>query len=621
MGVTSMEKRNKLYLQKKIFAYYSIIIISIILISFLVFYAYTYKNIEENGIKHLMNINSISMDQYDTLFRDMDNMALQIIANPYIQEVFKEAKRDVSWDNYFTHDFKKRLDTIATLTSINGPNIFAHRISIYNNQGDFISTGVMPDSQTYIHNQMKKKKYRQWYNFILDLDGKRHLTPPSIDSWNKQRQKSLFTLSRELRDIDFSYGIVEIQLPYDRITQILKDKETGDPSHYLLTPTGEMAYPYSPNGPIDSTVTDYYMAHIPDSTLEGYFPITNPITDAKEIVAYSTSTMSNWILLSVQPLDTLLAPIQYMGLILLLIGCTLIIAALALISIITNHLTQPLKQLRTSINHISFKNLSIDMDQNYYSNELQLLNESFNKMLLRLENSMDEVVELKTSEMRSHILALQSQMNPHFLYNTLAVINASAIEEDYLKISKMCSKLSNILRYTSSFEEESVTLKQEFNNAKDYMALMKERFEDQLTYTFDMDSALGHISVPKLVLQPLLENCFSHGFKYKSPPWYVHIHIHASEHGWSMSVEDNGCGFDQDKLLVIQEELKAFYKQPKKKMSTMHIGGLALLNTLIRLQYYYKEDMIFHVDSDENQGTKITIGGPMHDYKSLDSRR
>ncbi len=547
----------------------------------------------------------------------MDKMALQIIANPSIQEVFKDAKRDSSPEDYFTHSYENRLQTIATLTSINGPNIFAHRISIYNDRGDFISTGVLPDSQVYIHNQMQKNQYREWYAHMLSLDGKRHLSPPTIDPWNRQRQKILFSLSRELRDVNFSYGIVEIQLPYDVIANIFEDYEDDGRKHYLLTPSSQMAYPYEQNTTNYSVHMDYYMKQVPNGQTEGFYNTTNPVTGVKEVVAFSTSSISQWLLFSVQPMDTLLAPIQYMGLILLIIGCALIIAALALISIITNHLTSPLKQLRTSINDISFKNLSIEMDENYYNNELQLLNESFNKMLQRLEKSMDEVVELKTSEMRSHILALQSQMNPHFLYNTLAVINAAAIEEDYCKISKMCSKLSNILRYTSAFDDDTVTLEDEYRNAVNYMTLMKDRFEDQLEYSFAIDPSLNQIPIPKLVLQPLLENCFSHGFRNKRPPWHVYINIGVKKNRWYITVEDNGCGFDEDKLKIIQDELNAFYNHPKNSLTQLSIGGLALLNTLIRLQFYYKNDMIFKVETEKHEGTKITIGGPLHEHKSV----
>lgn len=237
----------------------------------------------------------------------------------------------------------------------------------------------------------------------------------------------------------------------------------------------------------------------------------------------------------------------------------------------------------------------------------------------KLEKSKNEVIELKTSEMHAQILALQSQMNPHFLYNTLSVINASAIEENYEKTSELCTRLSSMLRYSSSFHENMVTLGEELQHARDYLALMKERFEDGFTYSINCDEELQQLFVPKVIFQPLIENSFQHGFKKKRPPWHIHINVLHIKEYWILEITDNGTGFHPDRLSQLKQRLHDYFENPSNSISSFEFGGLALLNILIRLKYLYKDKLIFNViNLENNEGTTIQIGGPVYDKDHAD---
>ncbi len=481
------------------------------------FYLYTYTNIEKNAIGNLSNITDINRNQLDTLIRDMDKLALQIIANPTIINIFTDVRKNVSTDNYFETYIQDRNDVIAILTSINGPHIFANRISLYNNRGDYVNMGIYPNNYPFIYKRLRSQTFVTGYSDMRKLDGRRQLLLPSPDPWSANPDNILFSLVRELKNIDFSFGVVEIQLSYKKLTNIFNSYSGSKHMNtYILTDTGNIAYPYEDNPNEDVlTLVNHYQSLIQNDS-KGYIKVRNPLNGTKEIITYAPSTMSDWTLVHVQPMKVLLSPIKVMGIILLVIGIILIASTLVLIFFITNHLTKPLKDLRRAINDVNLKNLSIDMGKHHYNNELKQLSESFIHMFNRLELSMDQVVELRTNEMKAHMMALQSQMNPHFLYNTLAVINGSAIENDYIKICNMCHKLSNMLRYTSSFSESLVPIQDEINHATSYLDLMKDRFEDGLTYHIKIDSTLGNIHVPKLILQPIIENCFNHGFKQKT---------------------------------------------------------------------------------------------------------
>lgn len=605
-----MRKNN--YLQMKIFTFYSIIIVTIVVLSFGAFYIYNYNNLKKSAISNLSSLTHMTSSQLDTLFEDMDKIALQIIANPTILHAFSRAKQ---WDknsNYFEEHIDSRLQVVSTLTSINGPNIFASRINIFDNQGNFINMHVYPDSSPYTRRRLRAADFLDWYDGIIKLDGNPKILPPQGDSWSSQKDRILFSLVRELRDLNFSYGIIEIQIPQKKLNNIIKDyKGSNSFSVYLLTPENKLAYPYYSEAPED---IDQYLAHYRNAIDRSYkndITITNPDTGEKEILVYGTSNFSGWTLIGVQPIKELLAPTRVMGIILIVVVICLIASALLLIFFVTKHMTKPLKDLRQAVNDVNLPNMTIDITHTHYNNELKLLHDAFLHMFKRLEASMDEVVQLKTKEMRAHMLALQSQMNPHFLYNALAVISASGMDEDYKKVCGMCEKLSHMLRYTSHFSDQLVPIGDEIIHATNYLELMKERFESGLTYTITTRGSLQDIYVPKLILQPLIENCFKHGFQNMRPPWVIELVLTVEGQHWTMEVSDNGSGFDEDKLRQIHERLEAC-RDASDYIDELHIGGLALLNTLLRIKFLYKEHMLFDIATN-SQGTLIKIGGLIND--------
>ena len=162
-------------------------------------------------------------------------------------------------------------------------------------------------------------------------------------------------------------------------------------------------------------------------------------------------------------------------------------------------------------------------------------------MLLKLNQSIG-------FEMKAYMAALQSQMNPHFLYNMLSAIAESADEDGSPRTVRMCEKLSSMLRYMADYTSEQVSLQEDIANMRDYLDLMKVRYEEHFSYVIETCDALRGQHVPRMTLQPLVENCFQHGFKNKRPPWRIHVRF-ACENGlWSIEVRDNGCGISAGEI-------------------------------------------------------------------------
>jgi sensor histidine kinase YesM len=306
----------------------------------------------------------------------------------------------------------------------------------------------------------------------------------------------------------------------------------------------------------------------------------------------------------------ILSPIWTMGRIVLVIGFSFLILTLFIIFSITSRLTKPIKQLRKSINSVNLNNLALQIKHLESNNELILLNESFDAMFLRLKTSMDEVVQLQAQELKAHMLALQSQMNPHFLYNTLSTISSAGQEAGSKQVMEMCHKLSNMLRYSTAYSERPVKLKNEVENAENYLKLMKDRYEDRFSYDIVIsNNAILETIVPKLILQPLVENCFEHGFPQVRPPWKLSVFIGRSLDCWYIEVTDNGAGFKDETLDTIKAKAEEFIRNPSSNITDLTIGGLGLVNTYIRLKIIYQSHTIFKIGNILPHGIKITIGG------------
>jgi len=194
------------------------------------------------------------------------------------------------------------------------------------------------------------------------------------------------------------------------------------------------------------------------------------------------------------------------------------------------------------------------------------------------------------------------------------VISAISREQNNLEISEICTKLSGMLRYISVYNEETVLFQSELNHLENYLSLMQIRFEDQLHYTIDIDKKFREIDlyIPKLILQPLAENCFQHGFKKVAPPWIIKLHASIDQDYWKVTIFDNGIGIPTSKIDEIKDQVSDFLRAPSKSIKDLTLGGMGLINILVRLKLFYQDDFIFDIQNGNYSSTQITIGGRIH---------
>ena len=207
------------------------------------------------------------------------------------------------------------------------------------------------------------------------------------------------------------------------------------------------------------------------------------------------------------------------------------------------------------------------------------------------------------------MFALQAQMNPHFIHNILTIISAMAGNEEQEKIPLICEMLSSMIRYNTSYEINYGELEAEIGHAENYLELMKVRYENKFHYALNYVGQMQGCHVPRFVIQPLMENCFAHGFRAKKFPWEIEIQVYVSEEYWEVNIRDNGSGMERGKLRALKEELLGMRERDMGElMQELKIGGLSVRNVYERLYIAYGEKMVFEIESDE-RGMSVTVGG------------
>lgn len=228
--------------------------------------------------------------------------------------------------------------------------------------------------------------------------------------------------------------------------------------------------------------------------------------------------------------------------------------------------------------------------------EIETISEHINEMVTQIQKLSERNTELKYVSQLSELKQLEAQFNPHFLYNTLETIRYSILMQDGIA-SDVIIKFTKILRYSINNSYDNVKLGNDLEYIQIFLQIQKYRFKDRLTYTIDVDEDCLNMMVPKLILQPLLENSIKSGFKHKTT-LQIHVKGFLLDNMMILTVEDDGIGIQKEELNDICEQLNS------NRNNSNHHG---LFNTNRRLQLMYGEKSGISIESEYKQKTKVTI--------------
>lgn len=228
----------------------------------------------------------------------------------------------------------------------------------------------------------------------------------------------------------------------------------------------------------------------------------------------------------------------------------------------------------------------------------------------KLHTLLSVQTEIKESKKQAEYLAIQNQINPHFLYNTLEAIRGDALGAGMDTIANMTETLANFFRYTISTTESLVTLEDELGNIENYFTIQRYRFGEKLKYSIKNNGDTLHYKLPKMILQPIVENAIYHGIERKIDSGVINIIIEATRTRLIINIIDDGVGFEQNKLDALNEKLAlarfSSDNEPKRQRT-----GIGLTNVNNRIKMLFGEEYGVRISSSLGVGTDAEITLPL----------
>lgn len=474
---------------------------------------------------------------------------------------------------------------------------------LYNPRHEIISTyrrAVTPkhNYQTDIY----KDSENQNANAVKDYVESDDTTMLISSYYNQYRETDIIRLvlkiynNSNLNDV-IGYAVCDID---SKVIRSIMEKYSTDKTMFMwLQPSGDR--PAVSIGSLEGKDVDYYKEISSKIQTAPSGDVAKLLTTSKRVFFQVPQKKYNMDAYSLMPRSLLVQNQRALTKNLIFIALIMILAAAILTILVSRGLTKPLDKLMQTIERIKGGETHLRVDiQN--RDEVGILGQSFNEMLDQMEVLISQEYETKLLLNRAEYKALQAQINPHFLYNTLDTMSSIAQIQNCPEVSGLSQSLSNIFRYSLDMKNPFSTVAKEIVHLKNYIYVMNVRMRDNVKYSFDIDETVLQDTVPRISIQPLVENALNHGLRNTREEKAVIVCAQVREGNLWISVQDNGVGMDAAKVNEILE---------KNDINLVEKGSSIGLNNInARMKMLYGKEYGIHVESEVGKGTRIYLKIP-----------
>ena len=448
--------------------------------------------------------------------------------------------------------------------------------------GQYLNTGP---GITYVNTG--KIFETEWLDEVMAQKGNYVIKAGTRDAF-RSNIGEMVSFVRVINDINTQkpIGILAINLP-SRFFEQAYEGLSGETSHFALYDTSGSLICKDNESTFSSLNPENLLQNTREETDKLFY---------KSIFTCDTLGDSHFILasrLEVRILDGLPAKL----LVALIIGAFILLAFMWLINTyIAKNVIYPIQRLVDSMTEVQNGWLH-RVSMNVNDDEIGLLKNSYNAMLIEINQLIEELLQKEKTLRMAELDALQEQMKPHFLYNTLDMIRYMALENRTDEVYNMLETLGNFYRRFLSKGSTDLSLGEEIEIVKSYLTLQRTRFEDIFTDEYEIEEGLSSIRVPRLILQPLVENSIYHGIRPKGEHGVIRVTVKRQEDFLFLSIYDNGIGMSahQRELLFSGKDSRSFGFQ----------------GTIERIRYYYKTEDVFEIHSVEGEYCEIILKLPL----------
>lgn len=342
------------------------------------------------------------------------------------------------------------------------------------------------------------------------------------------------------------------------------------------------------------------------TTPEDHLP---PLEEAKSAAAYSAELVHSPLTLYTFVDNSLLyQEFSATGILLLLIAAFCLAGGIILALYFSKSVTEPIVHLSRKMSRQSEENLTISTRYLDRTDEIGILYNEYNSMIEELNTAIRTNYQNKLISLDAQMKSLEARINSHFLFNTLEAINSLASIEGSPKITTMSMALGNMFRYAIKTPSEVVTLQDEIDHVRDYISIQSIRFEDLFTFHMRIPENMKHLKVLKLILQPIVENAFSHGLQNCQFGHRISIRGYLYDTYFTVYVVDDGKGMTPVQLQELNESL---LEEPRfTELGHRSNQSIGLKNINTRIELYYGKGYGLHAQSKPGRGTLVCIRLP-----------
>ncbi|MCH4040356.1 MAG: histidine kinase [Eubacteriales bacterium] len=595
--------------------------LTVFLLSLFMVYTYHYsrRNLITEAESKMSSLSSSVLKSTDDEMDKLATVSMNIVYSTAIREDFRKYSKTYAEEDGNPSAQVQANDTMNQLseiiTAIIGSYQSVTSIRLYDLNGTCVETSFA--NRTY-HVDLN---YQPWYDQVRRLAGSRYITRPRMDdrmpkTGNINESSYYISLIREFLDSnDDPEGIVEVSQDAGKIFSSADEATDENPCQVIIyNERGEQIYPYG----VNERLTDYLTLAEKNKITDKKTAFVEDHSGNEELIARCDSEKYGWTVLAVEPADEVLKPLRQYTRTMIALTAFSMTAVLLICLYMASLISRPLVTLTNQSRQITLGKIlngSLPADAKpSHIKEIDDLSSSVQTMYSNLQESSKKVLMAQAEENVAKLRAAQSLINPHFLYNSLTNLSVMAEEGMNEEIVDMCDALCRYLRYISGKNVLFVTIKEELFNISQYLKCMSYRFGPDLEYTYTSDEQTDPVIIPKLIVQPIVENAFKYSFT-GNPPWKIAITASVRDGHWTIRIEDNGGSLTDEKKEELLTEFRSI--DTSRELDNMEIHHLGLKNVMLRLRMIYGEEAVFEIENSKSQ-TAFTIGGTINTKEELE---
>ncbi|WP_054024654.1 sensor histidine kinase [Bacillus sp. FJAT-28004] len=572
-----------LRIKHKMFVLISVIMLVVAMLAIII-QQYAFDFYDQEIYKQSSKALSLSSLSIENELKKMEKLTFMLSTDSTIQHYLRSIKSGLSdYDNYVVQlTVKERMVNIGALDK------YVLSAQLYDVNDNEYAVGA--NSITIYQDRLDAFKNAT----AVRKGGNTWIAPYSND-------KSLIA-AREVRSFEqlsLDYlGTLALRIDMNKLFSDLAKGMNSNDAKLIIMKNNEAVYPE------ETAFSKNSLSALPGK--EGYKVI--QYEDKQYFVTYIASTYTDWTYYTLIPFDDIFERVVKVKNTIIIIFAILFIVILLIAVGFANGITEPIERLNAKMKRVQLGNFEYTEEPNERAlamDEAGQMHRNFRIMIERINELIHENYVKQLTIRDTEFKALQAQINPHFLYNTLESINWSAKLSNQTHISQMVEALGSLLRTSINLKEPLIPLSKELAIINHYVTIQKYRFEERLDFHIDVPDKLLNCSIPKLSLQPLVENAINYGLEQMIDTCKIKIHAYVENELWFISVEDNGPGMEEQfvmKLLSGQVQTKG--------------SGLGLKNIEDRIKLLYGESYGLMVESRPSGGTSVKLMLP---YEMRDS--